>query len=236
MKTLYVGGEHGSKIGNDAIVDDDVYEELLQYNWYASRMGIRDAWYPAMCIKRKKFYLHKYICKITDPTLECDHINGNTFDARKENLKAVTRSQNQLNRKKSRGQFKYKGLSYSTSGYLRASIKINGKEIELGIFYTEEDAAHAYDAAVLKYYPNIKENLNFPDTDYSKFEIPKQVINSNSGYKNITYSQKEDKYEVSKYINGKRYRKIFKELELAIQYAKFLQDLKNNQTKEQRET
>lgn len=81
-----------------------------------------------------------------------DHINGNTLDNRKENLRLCSNQQNQCNRKKQikATSSKYKGVVY-TGKYKtkrwQSSIKHNGIMQFLGMYETEELAALAYNNA-----------------------------------------------------------------------------------------
>lgn len=92
-----------------------------------------------------------------------DHINGNTLDNRRDNLRICTRQQNIQNSAKSkRSKQKYKGITLSQyNGKYYAKIKINGMYIHLGTFETEEDAARAYDVAALEHRGEFA-RLNFP--------------------------------------------------------------------------
>lgn len=65
-----------------------------------------------------------------------DHINHNTLDNRKCNLRIVSKSQNQMN-------CNYKGVSRTKSGKFYAYIKINQKQINLGAYENEPDALFA---------------------------------------------------------------------------------------------
>lgn len=64
-----------------------------------------------------------------------DHINHNTLDNRKKNLRIVTKSQNQMNAN-------YKGVTKQQSRWV-AQIKINQKLIYLGSYLDEEEALYA---------------------------------------------------------------------------------------------
>ncbi len=85
---------------------------------------------------------------------EVDHINGNKLDNQRENLRAVTRAQNLMNQKKMPGHLsKFKGVSLARrTNKWRAYISLSGQFTALGIYPTEEEAAHAYDAAAEKYF------------------------------------------------------------------------------------
>lgn len=64
-----------------------------------------------------------------------DHINHNTLDNRKKNLRIVTKSQNQMN-------CNYKGVCNHGEKYF-AYIKINQKMLNLGTYVFEEEALFA---------------------------------------------------------------------------------------------
>lgn len=65
-----------------------------------------------------------------------DHINHNTLDNRKCNLRTVTKSQNQMNSN-------YKGVTSCGNGKFCAYIKLNQKLINLGEYIFEEEALFA---------------------------------------------------------------------------------------------
>jgi hypothetical protein len=73
---------------------------------------------------------------------ELDHINGIRNDNRIENLRSVTRQQNQWNRTTAKGYYWDK-----VKNKWRAELKLNRKKIYLGMFNTEEEARNAYLAA-----------------------------------------------------------------------------------------
>ena len=63
----------------------------------------KDTSYAALCINGKKVYAHRaawmYVHGDLPPGLVIDHINGNGLDNRIENLRAVTKTVNQRNRR-----------------------------------------------------------------------------------------------------------------------------------------
>lgn len=81
-----------------------------------------------------------------------EHRNGNHNDNRWENLRLATPQQNMFN-KEGTGQFA-KGVVFKAdanrSKPWSARIRINGKKVPLGSFYTHEEAAEAYRVAAEK--------------------------------------------------------------------------------------
>lgn len=95
------------------------------------------------------FYFHKKW-----PVGFLDHVNGDGFDNRIENLREATNSQNMGNRKINKNtKSKFKGVSYfKLNGKYVARIQINGKRITLGYFDEESDAYSAYCKAADKHF------------------------------------------------------------------------------------
>lgn len=77
--------------------------------------------------------------------IDVDHINGNTLDNRRENLRLATRAQNCWNRKLPRTNTSgYKGVSWrKDKECFTASITTHGKRLFLGFFPKAEEAAEA---------------------------------------------------------------------------------------------
>lgn len=101
--------------------------------------------------KRKHVRLHRFIMDAPPGSL-VDHINGNTLDNRKSNLRICTLSENAMNRRKrpKKVSSKYYGVSFN-NGRWRAKITLNKKGLHLGSFKNEVEAAIAYNEALIKY-------------------------------------------------------------------------------------
>jgi hypothetical protein len=136
--------------GYEAVVDDEDYEMLNKVNWCAiqGRSGVyaRRA-LPLIDGKQRCQRMHRVIMGLPDTGFpHVDHINGNTVDNRKCNLRIVTNRQNCMNRhpKKTKTS-KYPGV-YWTNRERRwvAQTQIDGKHISIGYFKSEEDAHMAY--------------------------------------------------------------------------------------------
>lgn len=74
-----------------------------------------------------------------------DHINRNPNDNRWSNLREATWSQQMRNRVV-RGRKYPPGVYATDSGKFRTALKINGKQIHIGLYETVEEAQHAWQA------------------------------------------------------------------------------------------
>lgn len=112
--------------------------------------------YWVVTIKRKQYLIHRIIYTMHNNVnidgLLIDHKNNNGLDNRIENLRVATELQNTYNVKKQiNTTSKYKGVSWHIqANKWQARIRINGKQISLGCFEKEEDAAFAYNKAAQK--------------------------------------------------------------------------------------
>lgn len=140
--------------GKVAIVDDEDFERLSSFKWYFQKA--KDAGRARRRISgsgNRATFMHREIMN-APPHLQVDHINGNSLDNRKQNLRLCTNSQNTMNARPrlSVGR-KYKGITWhKPSRKWRALITHNKKQIYLGQYDKPEDAAKAYDRAAPIYF------------------------------------------------------------------------------------
>lgn len=95
--------------------------------------------------------MHRLIMGLEDKKLVIDHINGNSLDNRKSNMRICDRGQNQWNSKKtSKATSPFKGVRKTSGGKFEARIKTRNITTNLGLFDNELDAARAYNKAARK--------------------------------------------------------------------------------------
>lgn len=149
---LALSGSQGE--GKFVLFDEEDLPLVKQYRW----TGMSNGWgtYAKACAPGKRTILmHRMILGITSPNVYADHINHDTLDNRRSNLRIATPSQNAYNsRASSNGKSsRFKGVTWvRRRGRWQAYICISGKHRHLGYFWNEVDAARAYDAAAQEFF------------------------------------------------------------------------------------
>jgi len=103
--------------------------------------------------KRKRFYLHRWILS-PSPDLDVDHIDHDTLNNRRNNLRVCTNSENSWNRKfQLNNKSGISGVRWKPErkSWI-AEIAVNGKQTHLGSFKKIEDAANARKRAEVQHY------------------------------------------------------------------------------------
>jgi hypothetical protein len=169
--------------GYVALLDDEDYEKFKGFSWYADdrpyKTGSKQVYarrsHCSRATGEHKHWttlLHREIMN-APPRKPIDHINGNSLDCRKENMRFATPSQNQANKpphlvgkgKDGVRQSKYKGVCLTSTGLKwRAQVHRGGMRVARA-FKTEEEAARWYDRNAIAIHGDFA-RTNFPRSDY----------------------------------------------------------------------
>lgn len=151
--------------GKVALVDDEDYEELMNYNWHASQSdhrfyAIRNVeLYPGA---RTTVKMHRQVMRAL-PGENIDHKDGDGLNNTRGNLRIATTSQNCANKRASKGsKSQYKGVSWHKQhGKWYSAICYNYKQIFIGLYTDEIEAAKAYDRKAVELFGEFAKT-NFP--------------------------------------------------------------------------
>jgi hypothetical protein len=164
MKLIPLGLNARKHKGYFAKVDDEDYEELMKYRWSARYDKKAKCFYAFRSCKgsRTALSMHRVIAE-APRDMQVDHINHDTLDNRRSNLRLCSPSQNHGNQRKLSGaSSQYKGVSWiKARKKWVVQIKKDRKLFNLGFFDDEKQAARTYDAAALEFFGEFA-YLNFP--------------------------------------------------------------------------
>ena len=153
--------------GKAALIDREDEEITRRYSWHiTSDHGGRPG-YAATVINRRKVGMARLIMGAVGDSV-VDHINGNTLDNRKINLRICSQKENSRNKRASISNSSgYKGVSFdSRDKSYRAYVSVDGRSRRLGGYDTALHAAVAYDEAAKEQYGEFA-SLNFsPSRDW----------------------------------------------------------------------
>jgi hypothetical protein len=123
-------------------------------------MSTSGYFYVTLCNEeqQRNRFVHRLVATAFIPNEDAlpmvDHINRNKLDNRVENLRWCTKSTNSANSRVRPGATsQYRGVRWSKLGKKwTARIHVRGKEIHLGCFADEKQAASAYNVAALNHF------------------------------------------------------------------------------------
>lgn len=193
-------------------VDDEDFEYLSKYNFHFKKQtdprynygyAYRVIWNKETKTK-KALDIHREIMKAKKG--ECvDHINHDTLDNRKENLRICTHQQNMCNKISSN---KYKGVSYVSRNKLRPWVAICDNTF-VGCFETELEAAMAYNGRAKEVYG---EFASFNDCGFIFNHVPEKLKNKTSKYIGVRkFGNIWTAYYKGKYIGCYKLEELAKE-------------------------
>lgn len=158
MKFIKLRGKYGEIVDNWAVVDDEDYEKVSKYKWYASKESksfYATVHYDKPGEKRKLLKMHRLIMNIQDSKVFVDHKDRNGLNNQKDNLRTCNVSENASNKLTEGGKYsKYKGVGCDTikgKVYWKASVIKYGKVYRVRC-KTEKLAAIKYNELALKHH------------------------------------------------------------------------------------
>ena len=148
---IFLGGKKHA--GKFALVDAEDLDALSEFKWYYLGGYAAHKTIPGA---RSKL-MHKHILPCLAP-FQIDHINGDTLDNRRCNLRIVTFRQNMMNRKlRCDSTSGFRGVSLCKnlvtnpwSAHIGTRVDGKSKIRHLGYFATAEEASAAYEVAALE--------------------------------------------------------------------------------------
>lgn len=151
------------------LIDTDDLDKIKGYRWSYNGHG---QWY-----NKNKDLLYRFLLQPSDDMV-VDHINGDTNDNRKENLRIVTKAQNNINiAVRENSTSGATGVSLTSKNLWHSYINYKGKRYNLGTFKTKEEAIYArYVAEVLihkqfSYYLSRMINPPPPPQNYNEIDL-----------------------------------------------------------------
>lgn len=140
--------------GKHALVDDEDYELLTRWKWYAHNPA-DGLWYALRNSRvcegppRRTIRMHSVV--LGRPWV--DHVDGNGLNNQRTNLRACSHAQNQANSRGRGSTSKYRGVYWHKKGRKwQACITVKNKTLHLAWCDEEKEAARAYNEAALRYF------------------------------------------------------------------------------------
>ena len=139
--------------GKYALVDDEDFLFLSRWKWCVSMMKA-----GPYAVRRKPgggtLLMHRIVVG-AQKGLDVDHRNGNTLDNRRSNLRLCTHAENIRNRtkKNSNNTSGIPGVYYhAPTKKWCARLKIDGKQLYLGLFFSKSKAAQVRKKAEIEHF------------------------------------------------------------------------------------
>lgn len=157
--------------GLDALVDDADFAWLSAHSWRAAsacgargRLNGHEGYYAVRYVRvgrrNKAIFMHRLIA--APPTnMVVDHIDRNTLNNQRSNLRIATGQQNSCNRFHRSRKSGMKGVEINKRRF-RARIVWRGMRYYLGAYELRDQAAVAYDVGAVAVHGDFAA-LNFPD-------------------------------------------------------------------------
>ncbi len=159
-----------------AFVDDEDFEKVSQFKWYAKIS--RGVWYAMRSVRlnppapngqrQTTLLMHRFILGLeADDPREVDHREQvETLNNQRANLRICTRVENRRNsRKPAHNTTGFKGTTLHSGGKYQAGLHVHGKFIYGGLFASAKAAALKYNELAQKHYGAFAELNSIPGGD-----------------------------------------------------------------------
>jgi len=150
-------------LNNDIIIDKEDYDKIKYYVIFKSSAN-----YPTFKLNDKTTNLSRHLLNINDPKIYVDHIDSNTLNNCKSNLRlsnAILNAQNKSSRKDSSS--KYVGIA-KYKGVYNCGIKKDGKTLFTAYNKEENVVTKLRDVYIMKYLKDDHYKLNLEWTHEDK--------------------------------------------------------------------
>ena len=136
--------------GYVTVIDDEDWVLVGGCKWSAQVVPHRNTVYANATVNGKATTLHALLAP---DWAEVDHVDGDGLNNRRSNLRDGAGFRNKANRGvQSNSTSGFKGVSRRRGGKWGAFIKVNRKQIYLGVYDTPEEAADVYDQAAISHF------------------------------------------------------------------------------------
>jgi hypothetical protein len=137
----------------EVLVDEEDLPEISRLSLYIVPGSASLYAYVQPKGERKGIALSRVLLKVgPSRSIEVDHINRNTLDNRRENLRVTRHARNSHNRIiRKQKRFIYPGVSQDSEGLFNVSLIVDGVVVYRKKFKKEEDAVEARKAAEKKH-------------------------------------------------------------------------------------
>jgi hypothetical protein len=123
------------------LVDPLDYPDLLRRAWALKRHATHS--YAVTAVQRRAASLHRLLLGLaTGDGYVVDHVNGDTLDNRRANLRIGTQAQNMQNVRAKHATSRHRGVSlHKPTGLWQAQVQLRRERHHLGYFKDELEAA-----------------------------------------------------------------------------------------------
>jgi len=187
--------------GQIALVDDEDYERVSAHGWCLHVS--RDYQRAVSRINSILVSMADFILKV-DSRQEIDHVNHDTLDNRRSNIRPCTRSQNLMNARKRTGNCtsQFKGVwRDKTAQTWHAEITVSGETIRIGTSSNEREAAGMYNHAAKQHFGKFAYVNSVPDIDPESVRQRRQDGHT-SKYRGVSFAKNVSKWRARICHNG----------------------------------